>query len=119
MKVENLVIQLTRFSPHALLFTMIATFFIAGTFQAQRLGHHGLLLSIAIATTVQLIRVASGLTSAGFFRAGDNGRAAMSLMFSLSITIFETYYEQHSEIILMIWSGLFLELFLGLSVKKD
>lgn len=118
MKAEQIVRELTKYSSHALLAAMIATFALAGIFQAQRLKEEGWILAGALAVTTQVIRLASGLTSAGFFRQSRKTAAAVVLLFSLSVTIFETYHESKPTVLLMIWSGFFLEIFLGMSVKK-
>lgn len=118
MEAKKIVRTLVEYSPHALLFSMLMTFLIAGTFQAGRLNEHGVILAVAIAVTTQIIRLASGLTSAEFFRRKETGKAILVLVFSLSVTIFETMTEVHPEILMMIWAGFFLEIFLGLSVKN-
>ena len=117
MDAKKLVAVMVQFSPHALLLAMISTFILAGTFEAKRLAEHGHILAAAIAITIQVIRLAGGLTSADFFKRQEYGKAILVLCFSLSVTVFETIYEVVPEILLLIWSGFFLEIFLGMSLN--
>lgn len=117
MDAKKIVAVLVQYSPHALLFSMISSFILVGYFESIRLIEHSLIISVAVAVTSQVIRLAAGLTSADFFRRKLYGKAILVLCFSLCLTIFETMHETIPEVLLLIWSGFFLELFLGMSLN--
>lgn len=121
MDAKKIVSVLVQFAPHALLGAMLSTFILVGYFEAIRLMKADNLpaIAIAIAVTIQLIRLASGLASSDFFRKRSIAKAILVLVFSLTLSIFEAMTETEPAVLVLIWSGFFLEIFLGITLAED
>ena len=117
MQAKDIISFLVQYAPHALLFAMVASFGLVGYFSAMEIMHHGHFVAISVAVVLQIIRLASGLSSSEFFRRKEWGKATIVLTFSLCLTIFEGYGAKDMFLTVLVWSGLFLELFLGLTLS--
>lgn len=118
MKAKDIISVLVQFAPHALLGAMVASFGLVGYFATLKMAQHGMIIAIAVATVLQVIRLAAGLSSSEFFRRREYGKAIIVLTFSLCLTIFEGYGQSEMFIVVLVWSGLFLELFLGMTLME-
>lgn len=127
-----LIREFTDYSPHVLLFGMLATFVVLGFLQ------YGFYLEVfnnalvagLIASIIQVLRFAAGLTSANFFK---NHRWFLGVVV-ITLSVWLTYFE-HGEVMhisgtittshpeatvsvlrVLVWVGPILELFLGLTL---
>lgn len=119
MRAKDIISFLVQFAPHALLFAMVASFGLVGYFAAIKIVGHGFFVAVAVSVVLQVIRLAAGLSSSEFFRRQEWGKALIVLTFSLCLTIYEAHGANDMFVVVLVWSGLFLELFLGMTLMDN